>query len=253
VKPVPNVVEGVTDRTFAAPAGKDYKSLPVAVAGKELVSRWTPDDVERKLIVDGGDIWVSLLSNVQPPMYVSGEKPIVRDMGKGVLLVGYPSHTADSEGDPYLNLAKEIRDKVQAIIDDANGGGGLGCLINCTSRKEDEVLAWFLDDALACLRTAAHLMQCAVERIEDEEMSGEGKCRLCGCTDTQACPGGCYWVDDPEEKGDLCSRCLEEHYPEVAAKRMAAHPDEPYPLCERVEGEMDMPAQLEAEGEKTPE
>lgn len=34
-------------------------------------------------------------------------------------------------------------------------------------------------------------------------------CRVCGCTEENACDGGCYWVDDPEG-GDLCSRCAEE-------------------------------------------
>ncbi|MEW6573161.1 MAG: hypothetical protein AB1374_05960 [Bacillota bacterium] len=29
-------------------------------------------------------------------------------------------------------------------------------------------------------------------------------CRICGCTDERACPGGCYWVEP-----DLCSRCAE--------------------------------------------
>lgn len=29
------------------------------------------------------------------------------------------------------------------------------------------------------------------------------KCRVCGCTDNAACPGGCFWVA-PE----LCSKCL---------------------------------------------
>lgn len=28
-------------------------------------------------------------------------------------------------------------------------------------------------------------------------------CRVCGCTDDHACPGGCYWVED-----DLCSECV---------------------------------------------
>jgi hypothetical protein len=28
-------------------------------------------------------------------------------------------------------------------------------------------------------------------------------CRVCGCTDDHACPGGCYWVED-----DLCSQCV---------------------------------------------
>lgn len=31
-------------------------------------------------------------------------------------------------------------------------------------------------------------------------------CRVCGCTEENACTGGCSWVDDPEG-GDLCSRC----------------------------------------------
>jgi hypothetical protein len=27
-------------------------------------------------------------------------------------------------------------------------------------------------------------------------------CRVCGCTDDRACPGGCWWVEP-----DLCSAC----------------------------------------------
>jgi len=34
------------------------------------------------------------------------------------------------------------------------------------------------------------------------------RCRLCGCTDEAACPGGCWWVPDPELLGELCSTCL---------------------------------------------
>jgi hypothetical protein len=30
-----------------------------------------------------------------------------------------------------------------------------------------------------------------------------GTCRLCGCTDDNACFGGCYWVEP-----DLCSECV---------------------------------------------
>ncbi|HEX3539613.1 MAG TPA: hypothetical protein VHT75_04140, partial [Acidimicrobiales bacterium] len=29
-------------------------------------------------------------------------------------------------------------------------------------------------------------------------------CRACGCTDAEACDGGCSWVED-----DLCSECLD--------------------------------------------
>ncbi|QAT44140.1 hypothetical protein EQM06_09660 [Aminipila luticellarii] len=41
---------------------------------------------------------------------------------------------------------------------------------------------------------------------EEAEKKLEGlknrKCRVCGCTQDHACPGGCYWVED-----DLCSKC----------------------------------------------
>src|SRR4051812_2223915 len=35
------------------------------------------------------------------------------------------------------------------------------------------------------------------------------QCRVCGCTDDRACPGGCWWVPDPEQLGPLCSSCRE--------------------------------------------
>lgn len=31
----------------------------------------------------------------------------------------------------------------------------------------------------------------------------EPTCRVCGCTEDNACPGGCYWVEP-----DLCSQCV---------------------------------------------
>ncbi len=30
------------------------------------------------------------------------------------------------------------------------------------------------------------------------------RCRECGCTDIQACPGGCHWVEQ-----DRCSACAQ--------------------------------------------
>lgn len=46
--------------------------------------------------------------------------------------------------------------------------------------------------------------------IESEERQAritaglEMACRLCGCSDTAACPGGCIWYAP-----NLCSRCVE--------------------------------------------
>jgi hypothetical protein len=35
------------------------------------------------------------------------------------------------------------------------------------------------------------------------------RCRVCGCTDDRACPGGCWWVD-----ADLCSACAGDFGPD---------------------------------------
>ncbi len=50
------------------------------------------------------------------------------------------------------------------------------------------------------------------DRIDVDEAS----CRVCGCTESAACPGGCRWATDEEQiaaglepmEGDLCSACL---------------------------------------------
>jgi hypothetical protein len=45
-----------------------------------------------------------------------------------------------------------------------------------------------------------------------------GICRVCGCTDYEACDGGCEWVEP-----DLCSQCL------GLAKRIRAVVETPPP------------------------
>ena len=44
---------------------------------------------------------------------------------------------------------------------------------------------------------------------EQEELNeifdqDDRRCRVCGCTQFNACPGGCYWIEE-----DLCSQCVE--------------------------------------------
>jgi len=43
-----------------------------------------------------------------------------------------------------------------------------------------------------------------VEAIQDlmRTLGTKPRCRVCGCTDDKACPGGCRWMD-----AALCSRC----------------------------------------------
>lgn len=39
-------------------------------------------------------------------------------------------------------------------------------------------------------------------RLPDDVAETEPACRVCGCTESRACPGGCWWVEE-----DLCSTC----------------------------------------------
>ena len=40
------------------------------------------------------------------------------------------------------------------------------------------------------------------QRYFREKVKSEQVCRVCGCTEGNACPGGCWWIED-----DLCSEC----------------------------------------------
>jgi hypothetical protein len=52
----------------------------------------------------------------------------------------------------------------------------------------------WLNDAAICV---------AVLMASDLARGGRIRaCRVCGCTDARACPGGCYWIAE-----DLCSAC----------------------------------------------
>lgn len=52
------------------------------------------------------------------------------------------------------------------------------------------------------LTRAGATMLAEIRRAYD----GPARCRVCGCTESKACPGGCVWVPDPE-LADLCSSC----------------------------------------------
>jgi hypothetical protein len=43
------------------------------------------------------------------------------------------------------------------------------------------------------------------DELEEEAGVEERHCRVCGCTEDNACEGGCSWVED-----DLCSACAEK-------------------------------------------
>jgi len=71
------------------------------------------------------------------------------------------------------------------------------------SLRERPVEIWRLDAS----RALPPARRAEIED-DDEDMEDVPRCRVCGCTDEHACPGGCSWVEDPEG-GDLCSACAE--------------------------------------------
>ena len=44
----------------------------------------------------------------------------------------------------------------------------------------------------------------AVQHEPRTDSNGFVRCRVCGCTEIDACPAGCGWAD-----GDLCTVCFE--------------------------------------------
>lgn len=53
------------------------------------------------------------------------------------------------------------------------------------------------------------------ELIEEVGRLDAPRCRICGCSDCDPCPGDCEWVED-----DLCSECVETDRLQDAAKDM---------------------------------
>lgn len=100
--------------------------------------------------------------------------------------------------------AAELASLKQALIDAYKGKGN-------SVLSWDDVRSDVLDGGLCqALDRLAKYESTGLSPEEISELAAEifdqkRTCRVCGCTDDNACPGGCYWVED-----DLCSRCADE-------------------------------------------
>jgi hypothetical protein len=59
----------------------------------------------------------------------------------------------------------------------------------------------FYSLGLGCVLAVGFLL--IRETILDRRRDKTRACRVCGCTDDRACPGGCWWAAE-----DLCSACV---------------------------------------------
>jgi len=71
---------------------------------------------------------------------------------------------------------------------------------------ETRELGYFAIGILPAEQVQCHNCFSFVAPVDDEcPGCGENICRVCGCSDSAACVGGCRWVDVDNR---LCSRCV---------------------------------------------
>ncbi|MCD7947526.1 MAG: hypothetical protein LUG13_04405 [Oscillospiraceae bacterium] len=68
-----------------------------------------------------------------------------------------------------------------------------------------EIVWAYILDRVANAPTILHANTSVMSHMPvlDNLLSETKRCRVCGCTEHNACDGGCAWVED-----DLCSRCV---------------------------------------------
>lgn len=82
---------------------------------------------------------------------------------------------------------------------------GPDCLCSICMRPILDIPVRMWDDDKPLMEARFHVDPCLEEfRASPHYASlmGLQTCRICGCTDEDGCPKGCYWVED-----DLCSSC----------------------------------------------
>lgn len=97
--------------------------------------------------------------------------------------IAHPPRTfTDAERLDWLEAMANVRGGL--LLHDGSEGGRLGLGLRPGSVK----------------RTLRQAIDTAMQPRPDP--APVRACRICGCTDMRACPGGCFWVES-----DLCSAC----------------------------------------------
>ena len=68
-----------------------------------------------------------------------------------------------------------------------------------------DLFAGFLEVAIVLGSIGALGLVAASVILDIRRETSESSCRVCGCTEDRACPGGCYWADVDHT---LCSECV---------------------------------------------
>jgi hypothetical protein len=112
---------------------------------------------------------------------------------------GYTFGGHSTEKNPLAHAGRKARDAAEAalsgyvIVDDPKKGKGEKnvTLDASKGRTVADLSATISDD------------EDIADELADDDDEDDGACRVCGCTEDNACEGGCTWVES-----DLCSSCV---------------------------------------------
>lgn len=99
----------------------------------------------------------------------------------------------------------------QHLAIDLHSHGKMGPFFSATDDADDcgevkiAIVVGNLDQPEPAWTSRLCLLGIFIADSDHSEVTPDGTCRVCGCTDLQACPGGCAWVEP-----NLCSNCVTE-------------------------------------------
>jgi hypothetical protein len=162
--------------------------LPIArgqyESGQPFVeSAWMLEESERAHIAQTGVVYVNCYGHTHPPIALA------------VFSAANPAEVAEADAAQHALELDLLRRAVCAALDAI-----------FTLRRETGGAMNTPESDMAILRMvqAHNALTVATGDNNLVDLEGEGVCRVCGCTDQAACPGGCAWVDDAHT---LCSQC----------------------------------------------
>lgn len=140
--------------------------LAAAMADVDVLANdETMSDADRKALGADAFAFLKLVENAMTRIAMRGVQQVL------------PVVTKNSPDDKLLNWLEMMAERRGGILlHDGSEGGRLGIGLRPGRSR----------------RTLRQAIRAAMK----------GTCRVCGCTQAQACPGGCYWVEP-----DLCSTC----------------------------------------------
>ena len=104
--------------------------------------------------------------------------------------------------DLFKHLDIDLENDTLAMVFEKLNEKGIGnCSVTLGNDKTDFAMLLFVTE-----QEFMPFFLISIQDFDQFKEENERRCRVCGCTQNNACPGGCWWVED-----DLCSACAEKN------------------------------------------